>query len=258
MQMKKRISQRKHQVSQRLFLLSTVCVVCLAFFYTASASNNPSVASEQQAPTVAAAQPGQTAPRPANFSPSYLPPSSPLPPPVAAATSVKRDRKVAAKDEGEELRIPHDHFPLRPSEDRLLPPPPYVHYCPLTKDLKKQGLRWEIGDTWTSYSESFSTHITAFLGAQWTGIKIGKVICIYQGDGKFDFPIALEPKRNKVIMEPAGQYWSALVQNYKFCKSSNIYDCPFSAKPAEKTVNIYEAIRYKEPQISGHAHAVDY
>jgi hypothetical protein len=80
------------------------------------------------------------------------------------------------------------------------------------------------------------------------GITVGKIICLYQGKNSFDFPVALEQVKSQIIFEPSGPHWSALVNNRKFCKSTNIIDCPFSAKPEEKIGNVYETIKYKEQQ----------
>lgn len=122
-----------------------------------------------------------------------------------------------------------------------------AQYCPLAKELTKgNNFRWVVGEKWTSYSESFIREVHSFVGAQWVGIRVGKIICLYQGKNSFDFPIALEQLKNKIILEPHGQYWSGLTQNRRFCKSTNVFDCPFFFKPPENIGNVYETIRYKE------------
>lgn len=130
-------------------------------------------------------------------------------------------------------------------------------YCPLAKELTKQDLIWTVGDTWKSYSESFVNKIGSFVGAQWVGIRVGKIICLYKGENSFDFPIALEQVKSKIITEPSGAYWSALVNNHKFCQSANVFDCPYYVQIAEDITQIYKAIEYK-PQAPQSTNSLDF
>lgn len=130
-------------------------------------------------------------------------------------------------------------------------------FCPFAKELTKQDLSWVVGSTWKSYNESFVTKIKSFVGAQWIGIRVGKIICLYQGDKSFDFPIALELVKSRIIDEPAGAYWSALVNNHKFCQSSNVFDCPFYVQKPKDTKEIYKDIEY-QPRTNQLLHDTDF
>jgi hypothetical protein len=121
-----------------------------------------------------------------------------------------------------------------------------VHYCPLISELVKENLLWSArSGLWKSYSQSFAKEIDRFIGAQWIGVNVGKVICLYQGKGSFDFPIALEPAKAILILEPKGDTWRIERDGYKICKSINITDCPFFTKIEEGDVDVYENIKYK-------------
>jgi hypothetical protein len=119
------------------------------------------------------------------------------------------------------------------------------YFCPQDKNLVKDGLWWSSHDgAWKCYTQSFAKSIDAFIGAQWVGVKVGKIICLYRGKEGTDFPIALERVHVKEVLEPSGVGWSALVRGYKFCRSSNVADCPFYIKPTETVGEIYEQIKY--------------
>ena len=129
-----------------------------------------------------------------------------------------------------------------------LKPSDKPQYCPLVKELTKKNLHWVVGNTWNSYSSSFVKEVGSFIGAQWVGVKVGKIICLYRGKNSFDFPIALEQVKSKIILEPKTAHWSGLANNRKFCKSTNVYDCPYLVQETENatdTAKIYEAIKYK-------------
>lgn len=119
------------------------------------------------------------------------------------------------------------------------------YFCPQDKDLVKDGLWWSSRDgAWKCYTQSFAKSIDTFIGAQWVGVKVGKIICLYRGKEGMDFPIALERVHVKEVLEPSGAAWSALVRGYKFCRSINVADCPFYIKPTETAGEIYEQIKY--------------
>jgi len=118
-------------------------------------------------------------------------------------------------------------------------------YCPLAKELERQNMSWEIGKVWKSYGESFVSKIDGFVGAQWVGIKVGKIICLYKGENNNDFPVALEQVKSRIILEPSGTHWSALVNNHKFCKSGNVFDCPYYVQVEVPITHIYKEIEYQ-------------
>lgn len=117
--------------------------------------------------------------------------------------------------------------------------------CPSVDELVKDDLWWSARNgAWKCYTQSFTTRIKSFIGAQWTGIKVGKVICLYIGDEAVAFPVALEQVHSQPILEPLSSSWSAPISNYKLCKSSNVADCGFQTQPAPDSSNIYDQIKY--------------
>jgi hypothetical protein len=104
-----------------------------------------------------------------------------------------------------------------------------IYYCPNPTELIKAGLYWgtATGD-WKSYSESFDNSIVSFAGAQWIGINVGKMICIYKGNLNLSFPITIQ---NDVLSQaPSGGRWGKDLGGYRNCRSNNIADCPFAVK----------------------------
>jgi len=134
-----------------------------------------------------------------------------------------------------------------PSEDATYE----VRYCPEIATLQKDPttMMWSSGSRWKSYTESFANQVSGFIGAQWLGIKVGKIICLYTSKETFDFPIALEPIRAMLVPEPQGSNWSANVnkKGFKFCSSANIQDCSFMVQIPKPEGSPYEAIKY-QPQ----------
>lgn len=136
-------------------------------------------------------------------------------------------------------------------EQALLSPNAHlvVQYCPPYQILKKPKgqLIWHVGKQWTSYQKSFSDKVVRFLGAQWEGIRIGQVICSYQGNVKLSFPIPLV--YNVLSREPTGKHWSKNLGGYRNCISHKRADCPFlvAKKPkAESELDVAKSL-YKAP-----------
>ncbi len=118
-----------------------------------------------------------------------------------------------------------------------------VDYCPKVETLVKTNLKWSGPGGWNSDSPSFSEKIIRFEGAQWKGIKNGKVLCIYKGDGD-DFPIILQT--NRFDVQPTGPTWAQgktqnRVEIYN-CVSTNPGHCPFP-----KSIKTYEPSPPPEP-----------
>jgi hypothetical protein len=118
-------------------------------------------------------------------------------------------------------------------------------FCPQPSELVKNGLYWgtRFGD-WKSYSESFHSDITGFIGAQWVGINVGKMICIYKGNEKIAFPVTLQS--DTLAQTPMGGHWGRSdLGGYRNCESNNVYDCPFIVKKQVTNMEqIYESIHF--------------
>lgn len=113
-------------------------------------------------------------------------------------------------------------------------------YCPPPSQLVKSGLYWRTAtDGWKSYSESFDQKITSFIGAQWVGVNVGRMICIYKGNLTMSFTI---PVQNDTLAEtPKGGLWGQDLGGYRNCHSTNIQDCPFVVKTQK--INIQQIYR---------------
>lgn len=110
-------------------------------------------------------------------------------------------------------------------------------YCPSPNQLIKNGLYWgTAAGGWKSYSEAFDTSITSFVGAQWVGINVGKMVCIYKGNLAMSFPITIQ--NDTLSQTPSGSLWGNDLGGYRNCHSTNILDCPFVVKT--QSVNIQQ------------------
>jgi hypothetical protein len=109
--------------------------------------------------------------------------------------------------------------------------------CPLPSALIKNGLFWgtATGD-WKSYSESFDSSISSFMGAQWVGINVGKMVCIYKGNLATSFPITIQ--NDTLSQAPTGSKWGTDQGGFRNCHSANVQDCPFIVKT--QSVNIQQ------------------
>lgn len=114
-------------------------------------------------------------------------------------------------------------------------------YCPKQTELYKKDQFWYGPNSWRDYSPSFADHVSNFAGAQWVGVNVGKIICLYKGLEVNDFPIALE--RDNLMKKPDGEHWKADPSGYQICKSDNISDCPFSPQEDKANQNIYDFLK---------------
>lgn len=119
-----------------------------------------------------------------------------------------------------------------------------VDYCPAVEKLKKEGLYWQAEGGWVSYSESFDTQLSTFAGAQWQGVNVGKIICLYMGNSKMGFPVALEQKVPQLVPVPAGANWSKDLGGYRQCNSQKVTDCEFVVYKKRTPANIYEELEF--------------
>ncbi|MBT4803405.1 MAG: hypothetical protein HON78_00195 [Legionellales bacterium] len=105
-----------------------------------------------------------------------------------------------------------------------------IIYCPEANQLIKKGLNWKstTNIVWKSSEASFGDEISHFSGAQWQGVKVGPMICIYESKTKGVFPI--EVQNNHLFEQPTQKNWSVGEDNYLNCVSNNIKDCPLTPK----------------------------
>lgn len=122
---------------------------------------------------------------------------------------------------------------------------PQTQFCPKREDLFKQGVYWTTKDgKWRNYTYSSADKIINFIGAQWAGIRVGKVICLYYTNEAVSFPLAIEQVTSQGTSEPSGLGWSSLSGNHRFCKSASIADCGFYYEAPKDLGNLYDEIKY--------------
>ena len=108
-------------------------------------------------------------------------------------------------------------------------------YCPDVSKLKKINMFWGAAGGWRSYSESFVNVVDSFVGAQWVGINVGKMLCIYKSKATFEFPIVLQ--NDTLTPVPEGDRWVyKQKEGLSNCISGDILACPF--KFEEEKANV--------------------
>ncbi|MDF1795518.1 MAG: T4SS-associated protein EirA [Coxiellaceae bacterium] len=117
----------------------------------------------------------------------------------------------------------------------------FLIYCPELTTLKKdpKSLKWSAPGGWDSHAQSFATKLTAFTVAQWQGINIGHVTCVYTGTPKGTFPVLMQS--SNIPITPKGGKWKYNAKkHYSNCASRSIYDCPLIVEAQQPKKNPYE------------------
>ena len=105
--------------------------------------------------------------------------------------------------------------------------------CPEPADLvlNKAKRTWSAHNGWEPQSPSFINQPTQFLGAQWSGVQIGKLSCIYSGLPKGTFPVAIT--YSKLTYDPivnlpqnARGSWGKNKKGTLFCYAHDPKQCP--------------------------------
>lgn len=103
--------------------------------------------------------------------------------------------------------------------------------CPPISQLYVKHMLWGAKpdakgtSEWVTFSNSFSKHIKRFLGAHWNGVKVGHILCDYQGDTAGDFTVVLQS--SQFALAPDSKHWSTVDKGVANCNRSRISDCPF-------------------------------
>lgn len=115
--------------------------------------------------------------------------------------------------------------------------------CPDTQELYKDGQRWKTDSGWKGHQNSFTSEISHFMGAQWKGIGVGMIYCIYQPKDPADFPVQLtiEP----LAIRPEIAFWEdAPSKDSLNCisKQNDPCDCQFSLYQEEENKDVDEIL----------------
>jgi hypothetical protein len=118
--------------------------------------------------------------------------------------------------------------------------PPGYMMCPKISELHLDPVKmiWFANNGWKSFSPSFSQHIDAFLGAQWQGVNLGNISCVYRGGEHMSFPIILT--YNNLVFVPSDGSWGKNLGGYINCKSRARINCIFKPQAQPKSGNIYQ------------------
>ncbi len=122
-------------------------------------------------------------------------------------------------------------------------PKPNVMHCPtIAKIYHSQQNHWGTSDaSFRSLDTSFSHHLDTFLGAQWQGINVGYILCVYKPVERNLFKVTL--LYGPLTLQPTSQKWQKNKEGNYNCISTNVNDCPFTPKPAEKsTKSLYQQV----------------
>lgn len=124
----------------------------------------------------------------------------------------------------------------------VLPENTYIIYCPMPDQLHKKpnSLIWQGPNNWKSYDTSFVEKIKKFTVAQWQGINVGQVTCVYEGLPKETFPVLLYS--NLLSLTPTGGNWVAQKGQYSNCVSNDVKDCPIIIRKKSPPPNIYQEL----------------
>lgn len=118
-------------------------------------------------------------------------------------------------------------------------------FCPPVENLTKDPdtKLWSADGGWKSNSPSFINTLSSFVGAQWVGVSVGEVICLYAKSSRAEFPVAIQ--RGKLVPAPTvGGLWSDDKGGYRECKSANIQDCPFFIQVLAPPKNVYDELDF--------------
>lgn len=112
--------------------------------------------------------------------------------------------------------------------------------CPEPSALVKNTTKMTFASKggWKSYERSFVTQVDTFKGAQWQGINVGQVMCVYTGKPAGTFPIYLY--FDHLTLTPNGGNWVAQKGQYSNCGSKNRNDCPITVRLPPKQQNMYQ------------------
>ena len=116
--------------------------------------------------------------------------------------------------------------------------------CPSASSLIKhpKTRTWSASGAgnWKSYSMSLATSINRFIGAQWSGVKVGQLVCLYNSLPSGAFPIQLY--FGSLVKQPTPHPLaenSAVVNSWVATKKTNYLNC----YSATRTMCAFEPVR---------------
>lgn len=129
----------------------------------------------------------------------------------------------------EPIKIPSVSIPQPPMD--CVPPDQQrqrnIYYCPQPTDLVRNGVNWSAPGGWKSNQVSFTTQLRRFIGAQWIGTNVGRVLCLYTGDNINDFPVQIVLPALAILPDlPVWDTTSDTSQVNCVSQNNQVCDCP--------------------------------
>lgn len=118
-------------------------------------------------------------------------------------------------------------------------------HCPPVESLVRDDIKqsWSGPNGWKTAAPSFLRTLDTFAGAQWIGVGVGEVICVYLKTTRNSFPVTLQ--RSKLVPAPKiGDTWSMTKGGYAECKSNDVMKCPFFSQVPKPAQNVYEQLDF--------------
>lgn len=117
-------------------------------------------------------------------------------------------------------------------------------HCPPVEVLYSEGgTVWKAPEGWASNTPSLDDKVDEFIGAQWIGINVGEIICLYGKHDRNNFPVSLQ--RHMIVNAPtSAEAWSDDKGGYKNCHSHDITQCSFMVRVETPIKNVYDEIDF--------------
>ena len=131
-------------------------------------------------------------------------------------------------------------------EQKYVPPNTQLvqDLCPPVETLVKDPIQqtWSAPNGWKTNAPSFLKTVDSFAGAQWVGVGVGEIICVYTKTGRNTFPVTLQ--RGKLVPAPVGGLWSENKGGYMECIANDIQQCSFFTQIPKKQENVYDQLDF--------------
>ena len=121
--------------------------------------------------------------------------------------------------------------------------------CPqpaaLTKNL--QTNRWSaLNGNWKGTTTSLASQIKGFVGAEWQGINLGQIFCIYKGVPAQTFAIAIT-YHTLAVTPQKGRWTGNKHHNLYKCISNQIKECLFQVRMKPKALSLDQQLAQIRP-----------
>src|SRR3990167_5236286 len=126
-------------------------------------------------------------------------------------------------------------------------------FCPDISQVKKNQItqKWKAqtkDGAWKSYQTSFATKLTQFIGAQWRGVCVGQVTCVYKAEQRFTIEgnLTIQPALPVLLVfhaltfQPTKGKWKRNAQGLYNCYAYHKKNSPFKIRMQKPNKNVYQ------------------